>query len=159
MTEKIHIGEGWDIHRLRPGNKLMLCGVEVECGYEAVGHSDADVVLHALIDALFGAAGLGDIGYHFPPSEERWKDVSSRKLLARACESLEDGGWSVVNVDLTIIFQAAKLVPYREKMKRVIRETIPGRPMVNVKFKTAEELGPVGENKAVEARSVVLIKN
>ncbi|MFP4687429.1 MAG: 2-C-methyl-D-erythritol 2,4-cyclodiphosphate synthase [bacterium] len=159
MTAKIHVGEGWDIHRLEPGDGVIIAGIRVACEYRAIGHSDGDVALHALTDALLGAAGLDDIGYHFPPSDNRWKDVSSRKFLQRACDLLDDGGWTVANVDLTVIFQAVKLNPYRAKMKQLIEKIIPGNPLVNVKFKTAEKLGAVGENKAVEARSVVLIKN
>ena len=159
MGNKIHIGQGWDSHRLQSGDGLMLCGVKVEGDYEAVGHSDADAALHALIDALLGAAGLDDIGQHFPPEDSRWKDSSSRDLLRRVVDLIEEAGWEVVNADLTIILEAVKLKVYRQRMKDKLEQLLPGRPLVNVKFKTAEKMGPVGKNKAVEALCVVLIKN
>ncbi len=156
---KIRTGNGWDRHQLRPGKSLKLAGVEVEAGYCAVGHSDADAPLHALIDALLGAAGLGDIGMHFPPDEARWKNASSLDLLVQIVELLQQKRWQVVNVDLTIIFELAKLSSFRSEMEENIAQLIPGVESVNVKFKSAEGLGPVGKNEAVDALASVLIKN
>ncbi len=156
---QIRTGSGWDRHRLKTGENLKLAGVQIDCGYSAVGHSDADAPLHALIDALLGAAGLGDIGMHFPPGERRWKDASSLDLLGQIVELLQQKQWQVVNVDLTIIFEPAKLSSFRSEMEENIAQLIPGVESVNVKFKSAEGLGPVGKNEAVDALASVLIKN
>jgi 2-C-methyl-D-erythritol 2,4-cyclodiphosphate synthase len=154
----IRIGEGWDVHALVEGRKLILGGVEVPYSKGLLGHSDADVLLHALTDALLGAAALGDIGSHFPDTDASYKGADSAVLLARAVEQVRSKGYEIGNVDSTIIAQAPKLAPHiaamRERMAAVLGVDI---EQVNVKAKTAEKMGPVGEGKAMEARAVVLL--
>lgn len=154
----IRVGEGWDIHALVPGRPLVIAGVEIAHSQGLLGHSDADVLLHAITDALLGAAGLGDIGQHFPDTDPRWRGADSRRLLAEALARVQAGGWSVGNVDATVIAQAPRLAPYRDAMRNTVAAALglePGR--VNIKAKTAERLGPVGQQAAIEARAAVLI--
>lgn len=152
------IGEGWDIHQLVEGRKLMLGGVEVPCSKGLLGHSDADVLLHAITDALLGAAALGDIGKHFPDTDAQYKGADSAVLLAKVAADIRALGYVIGNVDSTIIAQAPKLAPYIVPMRErvaVVLEVDVGQ--VNVKAKTAEKMGPVGEGRAMEARAVVLL--
>lgn len=152
------IGEGWDIHALVPGRKLMLGGVEVPCERGLLGHSDADALLHAITDALLGAAGLGDIGRHFPDTDERFKGADSILLLTEAALRVRQEGWQIVNVDSTIVAQAPKLAPHIDAMRARIAQALDlPATHVNVKAKTAEKLGPVGMGQAIEARAVVLL--
>ena len=152
------IGEGWDTHALVPGRKLMLGGVEVPHSTGLLGHSDADVLLHAVIDALLGAAGLGDIGSHFPDTDVRFKGADSMLLLREAGQLLAARGYTVGNIDSTIVAQAPKLAAYipamRERMADALGLSV---SCVNVKAKTAEKLGPVGQGLSMEARAVALI--
>ena len=154
----IRVGEGWDVHQLVAGRKLILGGVEIAHTCGLLGHSDADALLHAITDALFGAAGLGDIGRHFPDTDEQFRGADSMVLLAEAARRVRAAGWQIVNVDSTVIAQAPKLAPHIPAMRERIAQGLglaPGR--VNVKAKTAEKMGPVGEGRAMEARAVVLL--
>ena len=155
---QIRVGEGWDVHALVEGRRLVLGGVEVPYEKGLLGHSDADVLLHAITDALLGAAGLGDIGTLFPDTDARFKGADSAVLLAEAKRQVGALGWSLGNVDCTVIAQAPKLVPYKAAIRQRIAEVL-GIPAdaVNVKAKTAEKLGPVGEGRSMEARAVVLL--
>ncbi len=152
------IGEGWDIHALVPGRKLVLGGVEIPFERGLLGHSDADALLHAITDALLGAAGLGDIGRHFPDTDDRFKGADSVVLLVEAAHRVRERGWQIANIDSTVIAQAPKLAPHIEAMRNRIAIALDLAPdAVNVKAKTAERLGPVGQGMAIEARAMVLI--
>jgi len=154
----IRIGEGWDVHQLVAGRKLILGGIEVPHATGLLGHSDADVLLHAITDALLGAAGLGDIGRHFPDTDAQFRGADSALLLAEAARRVRAEGWQIGNVDSTVIAQAPKLSPHIAAMCERIAQTLGLAPrQVNVKAKTAEKLGPVGEGRAMEARAVVLL--
>ena len=154
----IRIGEGWDIHALVEGRPLMLGGVHVPYSKGLLGHSDADALLHAITDALFGAAGMGDIGTHFPDTDAAFKGSDSAVLLAEAVRRVRAQGYSIGNVDSTIIAQAPKLAPHMGAMRTRIAEILGiASDCVNVKAKTAEKMGPVGEGLAIEARAVVLL--
>ncbi len=152
------IGEGWDLHALVTGRKLILGGVVIDFHLGLLGHSDADVLLHAITDALLGAAALGDIGQHFPDSEERFRGVDSMVLLAEAARLVREHGFQIGNVDCTVIAEAPKLMPYRAAMSARIASALAiAVNQVNVKAKTAEKMGPVGLGQAIEARAVVLL--
>ena len=154
----IRIGEGWDIHALVEGRKLILGGVEIPFSKGLLGHSDADALLHAISDALLGAAAMGDIGTHFPDTEAQWKGANSALLLSEIAKRVRAKGFEIGNVDSTIIAQAPKLAPYISAMRESIALTLSvSVNQVNVKAKTAEKLGPVGEGLAMEARAVVLL--
>ncbi len=155
----IRVGEGWDVHQLVEGRKLVLGGVEIPYEKGLLGHSDADALLHAITDALFGAAGLGDIGRHFPDTDAKFKGVDSGVLLAESAARVRAAGWQIGNVDSTIVAQAPKMAPHIPAMRERIAALL-GLPVdaVNVKAKTAERLGPVGEGKSIEARAVVLLQ-
>src|SRR5215210_8166459 len=142
---ELRIGEGWDTHALVPGRKLVLGGVEIPFERGLLGHSDADALLHAITDALFGGAGLGDIGRHFPDTDERFKGADSVVLLTEAARRVREQGFQIGNVDSTVIAQAPKLAPYIDAMRQRIAQALDLAPeLVNVKAKTAEKLGPVG---------------
>ena len=158
MSHPIRIGEGWDVHALVPGRKLMLGGVEIPFDRGLLGHSDADALLHAITDALLGAAGLGDIGRHFPDNDERFRGADSILLLTEAALRVREQGFEIGNVDSTVIAQAPKLAPHIEAMRARIAQALDLAPaQVNVKAKTAEKLGPVGQGLSIEARAVVLL--
>ena len=153
------IGEGWDTHALVADRKLILGGVQVPHERGLLGHSDADVLLHAITDALLGAAALGDIGRHFPDTDARFKGADSMRLLVEAAALVRQAGWAIGNVDSTIIAQAPKLAPYIPAMQRGIATALGlALDAVNVKAKTAEKMGPVGEGLSMEARAVVLLQ-
>ncbi|HEY9223079.1 MAG TPA: 2-C-methyl-D-erythritol 2,4-cyclodiphosphate synthase [Variovorax sp.] len=154
----IRVGEGWDIHQLVAGRKLILGGIEVPHTTGLLGHSDADVLLHAITDALLGAAGLGDIGRHFPDTDAQFRGADSAVLLAEAAGRVRAAGWQIGNVDSTVIAQAPKLAPHIPAMCALIAGALAiALDRVNVKAKTAEKLGPVGEGRAMEARAAVLL--
>jgi 2-C-methyl-D-erythritol 2,4-cyclodiphosphate synthase len=154
----IRVGEGWDTHALVEGRPLMLGGVQIPFEKGLLGHSDADVLLHAITDALLGAAGLGDIGQHFPDTDATYKGANSAKLLRTAYEHVKQLGWHLGNVDCTIVAQAPKLAPHRSDIRSSIAKALGlAESQVNVKAKTAEKMGPVGEGLSMEARAVVLI--
>jgi 2-C-methyl-D-erythritol 2,4-cyclodiphosphate synthase len=152
------IGEGWDVHALVPGRRLVIGGVDIPHTMGLLGHSDADVLLHAITDALLGAAALGDIGSHFPDTDARFRGADSVALLAEAARRVRDKGYEIGNVDSTVVAQAPRLAAHIPAM----RERIAGAlglqgDRVNVKAKTAERLGPVGQGLAIEARAAVLL--
>lgn len=152
------IGEGWDIHALAPGRKLLLGGVEIAHPMGLLGHSDADALLHAITDALLGAAALGDIGGHFPDTDAACRDADSARLLAEAARRVRAAGFALGNVDATVIAQAPRLAAHIPAMRAAIARALGVTPgQVNVKAKTAEGLGPVGQGLAIEARAVALI--
>jgi 2-C-methyl-D-erythritol 2,4-cyclodiphosphate synthase len=154
----IRIGEGWDVHALVPGRKLILGGVEIPHTAGLLGHSDADVLLHAITDAVLGAAGLGDIGRHFPDTDAQFKGADSSVLLAEAMRRVRAQGWELVNVDSTIVAQAPKLAPYMAAINASVAKALGVQAeQVNVKAKTAEKLGPVGMGQSIEARAVALL--
>lgn len=154
----LRIGEGWDIHALVPGRRLVIGGVEIPFERGLLGHSDADVLLHAITDALLGAAGLGDIGRHFPDTDESFKGADSVALLAEAARRVRDTGLRIGNIDSTVIAQAPRLAAHIEAMRQRIALALDLAPdRVNVKAKTAEKLGPVGQGLAIEARAIVLL--
>ena len=158
MSSNFRIGEGWDIHALVPGRKLLIGGVEIPFERGLLGHSDADVLLHAITDALLGAAGLGDIGRHFPDTDDRFKGADSVLLLTEAALRVREQGFRIANVDSTVIAQAPKLAAHIDAMRQRIAQALDLAPgQVNVKAKTAEKLGPVGQGLAIEARAVVLL--
>lgn len=154
----IRVGEGWDVHQLAAGRKLILGGVEIPHAVGLLGHSDADVLLHAITDALLGAAALGDIGRHFPDTDPRFRGADSVVLLIEAARRVRAQGWQIGNVDSTVIAQAPKLAPHIPAMcARIAQALALPVAQVNVKAKTAEKLGAVGEGRAMEARAIALL--
>lgn len=154
----LRIGEGWDIHALTEGRPLVLGGVTIAHAKGLLGHSDADALLHAITDAVLGAAGLGDIGRHFPDSDPAFKGADSARLLAEAVRRAREAGWRIGNVDATVVAQAPRLAPHIPAMVQSIARALGVAPeQVNVKAKTAERMGPVGRGQAIEARAVVLL--
>jgi 2-C-methyl-D-erythritol 2,4-cyclodiphosphate synthase len=154
----IRIGQGWDIHALVPGRALVLGGVTVPHPLGLLGHSDADALLHAITDALFGAAGMGDIGQHFPDNDPQYQGADSRELLRRAHQSIQSAGWKIGNIDATILAQAPKLSTYLPSMIESIAQVLQlPRGRINLKAKTGERLGPVGRGEAIEVQAVVLL--
>ena len=152
------IGEGWDVHALVPGRALVLGGVRIDHSKGLLGHSDADALLHAITDALLGAAGLGDIGRHFPDTDATFRGADSLVLLAEAARRVQAAGWCVGNIDSTVVAQAPRLAPQIAAMRARIAQALGvAAEKVNVKAKTAERLGPVGQGAAIEARAVALI--
>lgn len=154
----IRIGQGYDVHQLVEGRDLILGGVNIPFEKGLLGHSDADALLHAITDALLGAAGLGDIGSHFPDTAAEFKDADSRMLLRKAYQSVQALGWKVVNVDTTVIAQKPKLAPHIPAMRANIAADL-GLPenCVNIKGKTNEKLGYLGRMEAIEAQAAVLL--
>ena len=155
----IRVGQGYDVHRLVTGRKLILGGVEIPWEKGLLGHSDADVLTHAIMDALLGAAGMGDIGKAFPDTDPAWQDISSLLLLQRVMEQLQNQGYRVVNVDATLIAQAPKIAPYISSMREILACTmaIPAA-QVNVKATTEEGLGFTGHGEGMSAMAVALIE-
>ena len=157
MSE-VRTGIGWDVHRLVAGRPLILGGVTVpnEMGLE--GHSDADILSHALTDALLGAAALGDIGMHFPDTDPRWKGADSLRFMAHAAGLVRGLGFTIVNVDSTVILERPKLKDYRQRIRGSLARTLEIEvDRVSVKFKTAEGVGPVGEGRSAEAQAIVTL--
>jgi len=154
----MRIGQGFDVHALVAGRKLVIGGVEIPYDKGLAGHSDADVLIHAICDALLGAAGLGDIGGHFPDSDARYKDIDSRKLLREVARLLAGNGLRVLNIDSTIIAQEPKMAPHIQKMRNNIAADL-GIPAadVNVKAKTTERLGFAGRGEGIAAEAVALV--
>ena len=152
------VGEGWDIHALVAGRKLVLGGVVIAHTHGLLGHSDADALCHALTDALFGAAALGDIGHHFPDTDAQYRGADSLALLAEAARRVRLAGWQIGNADSTVIAQSPRLAPHIAAMRqRVARALGVALEQVSVKAKTAESLGPVGSGAAIEARAVCML--
>ncbi len=154
----VRVGEGWDCHALVPGRKLIIGGVEVPHATGLLGHSDADVLVHAIIDALLGAAGLGDIGSHFSDTDARFKGADSMLLLIETARLIAEHGFKISNIDSTVIAQTPKLASYIPAMRHRIADALTlDISRVNIKAKTAEKLGPVGQGLSMEARAVVLL--
>ena len=153
-------GIGYDSHRFADGRKLVLGGVEIEGAERGLaGHSDADVLAHAVIDALLGAAGLGDIGQHYPDTEDRWRDADSMGLLSDVCGFLADHGWTVRHVDSTLVCEAPRLAPHRDAMRTSLAETIGIHPRsVNVKFSTNEGMGALGRGEGIAVLSIATVE-
>jgi len=151
-------GQGWDVHRIAAGRPLILGGVAVASEFGLEGHSDADVLAHAMTDAILGALALGDIGMHFPDSDPRWKGCDSLVFLRHAHELVRERGFAIVNVDSTVILERPKLKDYRLPIRQKLAEALDlDVERVSVKFKTAEKVGPVGEGRSAEAQAVVML--
>jgi 2-C-methyl-D-erythritol 2,4-cyclodiphosphate synthase len=158
MNPVFRIGQGWDVHALVPGRPLVIGGVHIPHPLGLLGHSDADVLLHAIIDALLGAMALGDIGKHFPDTDMQWKNADSKKLLLQVKQEMLSRQWEIMNIDATVIAQAPKLASHIPDMCKQIAGILGlDISQVNIKAKTAEKLGPVGQGMSVEAQAVVLI--
>jgi 2-C-methyl-D-erythritol 2,4-cyclodiphosphate synthase len=156
----MRIGFGCDVHQLVEGRKLFLGGVPIPFAKGLIGHSDADALLHAVCDSLLGAAGLGDIGLHFPDTDPYYKNMSSLKLLEKTGKMVYDAGYRVVNMDSVVVAQAPKLSSYRSQMESNISASLGIEPsQVSVKFKTAENLGPIGAGEGIGAMCTVLLEN
>jgi 2-C-methyl-D-erythritol 2,4-cyclodiphosphate synthase len=154
----LRIGQGWDVHRIGPGRPLILGGVKIESEFGLEGHSDADILSHAITDALLGAAALGDIGMHFPDSDAKWKGADSAQFLRAARDLVAAQGYSIVNVDSTVILERPRLKDFRYAIREKLAETLALKVgQVSVKFKTAEKTGPVGEGRSAEAQALVTI--
>jgi len=152
------IGQGWDVHRIAPGRPMILGGVLIPSDFGLEGHSDADILSHAVTDALLGALALGDIGMHFPDTDPRWKGGDSLLFLRHARDLVSGQGYQIANVDSTVILERPKLKDHRAAIRGKLAETLGlDAAQVSVKFKTAERLGPVGEGLSAEAQAVVLI--
>jgi len=151
-------GLGWDVHRTAPGRALILGGVTIPSDFGLEGHSDADVLAHAITDALLGAAALGDIGMHFPDTDPRWKGCDSLVFLRHALDLVKGRGYSLVNVDSTVILERPKLKDFRQTIRETLAKALELElDCVSVKFKTAEKVGPVGEGRSAEAQAIVTI--
>ena len=156
----MRIGQGYDVHRLVEGRKLILGGVEIPYEKGLLGHSDADVLLHAVMDALLGAAALGDIGQHFPDSDERYKGISSVELLKEVGKILQENGYLIENIDSTVIAQRPKLLPYRPQMAKNIADALGLEPdQVSVKATTEEGLGFTGAGEGISAQAIALLSS
>lgn len=157
-TAAIRVGTGFDVHRLAEGEELWLCGVRIEHSHGLAGHSDADVAIHALVDALLGAVGAGDIGDHFPPSDPQWRGASSDRFLSRAVKLVGEAGYGVANVDLTLICEAPKIGPHRPAMRARLAELLGvDLAAVSVKATTTERLGFTGRSEGIAAQAVATV--
>lgn len=155
----IRVGLGYDLHRLVEGRKLFLGGVEFDFSKGEDGHSDGDVLLHAVTDALLGASGLGDIGSYFPPEDEKWKDADSKLLLQKVWNDVRNEGWKIVNIDCVIKLEKPKFLPKRQEVINSIAQILEIESSnVFVKAKTGEKLPPIGTSQAVEAEAVCLLE-
>ena len=156
----MRIGHGYDVHRLVEGRKLIIGGVEIDHTLGLLGHSDADVLLHAIMDSLLGAAGLGDIGKHFPDTKAEYKDVSSVVLLKKVANILDENAYIIENIDATVIAQKPKIAPHIDRMKEVICDTLSISPsQLNIKATTEEGLGFTGNESGISAHSVCLLNS
>jgi 2-C-methyl-D-erythritol 2,4-cyclodiphosphate synthase len=154
----LRVGQGWDVHRIVAGRPLILGGVSIPSEFGLEGHSDADVLSHAITDALLGAAALGDIGMHFPDTDPRWKGADSLKFLRHAQNLVAEKGYAIVNVDSTVILERPKLKDFRSAIRARLAETLQLEAgLVSVKFKTAEKVGPVGQGLSAEAQAIVML--
>jgi 2-C-methyl-D-erythritol 2,4-cyclodiphosphate synthase len=158
-VSEVRTGLGWDVHRLAPNRPLILGGIKIPSGAGLKGHSDADILSHAITDALLGAAALGDIGMHFPDSDPQWKGANSAQFLAHAARLARERGFTIVNVDSTVILETPKLKDYRLPIREALARTLEIElDCVSVKFKTAERVGPVGEGRSAEAQAIVTLR-
>lgn len=159
MARELRIGHGYDIHRLRRGRKLFLGGIEIPYDRGLIGHSDADVLLHALMNALLGAMGEGDIGIHFPDRDPRYKDISSVTLLQRVTRIMQRRGFKLSNADLTVLAQQPKLAPHYGAIKKRVAGALKVlESKINIKAATTEKLGSIGRGQAIAANAVVLLR-
>lgn len=155
---QFRIGQGYDVHQLAEGRKLIIGGIEIPFDRGLLGHSDADVLLHAINDALFGALALGDIGTHFPDTNSAWKDADSKQLLAQSFQIIQSRGYSVINVDATIVAEMPKMKPYIPEMQACIAQILSCETdQVSVKATTSEKMGFVGRKEGIAALAVVLL--
>jgi 2-C-methyl-D-erythritol 2,4-cyclodiphosphate synthase len=158
FASPFRIGEGWDSHALVTGRALILGGVTIPHTHGLLGHSDADALAHAITDALFGAAALGDIGRHFPDTDEQFRGADSLALLAEAARRVRAAGWKIANIDCTIVAEKPKMAPHVPAMRLRLGQAMTVQPdQVNIKAKTAEGMGPVGRGESIEARAVCLL--
>jgi 2-C-methyl-D-erythritol 2,4-cyclodiphosphate synthase len=158
FAQDVRTGLGWDVHRVAPGRPLILGGVTIPSEFGLEGHSDADILSHAITDALLGAAALGDIGMHFPDTDPQWKGASSDRFLAHAVKLVRDLGFTIMNVDTTVILERPKLKDHRTAIRESLARTLElDLDRVSVKFKTAERVGPVGEGKSAEAQAIATL--
>jgi 2-C-methyl-D-erythritol 2,4-cyclodiphosphate synthase len=155
----IRVGQGYDVHRVAEGNELVLGGVTVLSDYGLEAYSDGDVLTHAIMDALLGAAGMGDIGDHFPDNDERWRDARSVELLGQVRETLASQGWAIRSIDSTVICEAPRLAPYRDRMRTELAQAVHlDKTAVNVKFGTNEGIGFVGRREGLTAMAVAVVE-
>lgn len=155
----MRIGMGYDVHRLVDGRKLVLGGVDIPFKKGLLGHSDADVLVHSVCDALLGAAGMGDIGQHFPDTDQTYKDMISLKMLAKVCNMIRSQGFYIENIDSTILAEEPRMAPYREEIKKNIAKTVEiDSKRINIKATTTEGLGLFGKGEGIGAMSVALIE-
>ena len=153
------VGQGWDVHPLVVGRPLILAGVEIPWERGLDGHSDADVLAHAVGDALLGAIGAGDLGRHFPSSDERWRGASGARLLAEVCARVREAGFSIVNVDTTLIAQQPRLAPWADALRKGLAGQLAlDEARVNVKLKSADRLGAIGRGEGIAAQAVALVE-
>ena len=158
MNQEFRSGIGYDSHRLVEGRKLILGGVAIPFEKGLAGHSDGDIVFHALTDALLGAAGLGDIGQFFPSSDPRWKDSDSSTFLEHAAAAVRARGYRIVNVDVVIVLERPKLIPFRQQIREKVAAALDvAADRIGMQAKTAEGLGPVGEGRSAEAHAMAVI--
>jgi len=158
MAEAFRVGQGWDVHRTAPGRPLILGGVNIPCEFGLEGHSDADVLAHAITDAVLGAVGAGDIGMHFPDTDPQWKGAGSLQFLKHACQLAASAGYSIANVDSTVILERPKLKEYRLSIRESLAAAMGvSMDQISVKFKTAERVGPVGEGRSAESQAVICL--
>jgi len=155
----MRIGYGYDVHRLKPGRKCVLCGVEIPCDFGPDGHSDADVPVHALMDALLGAAALGDIGMHFPDTDEKWKDADSVEMLKIVYSLVKSNGYVLGNADITIVTEQPRIMRFIESMRAIIAGAVDSDlNQINIKATTEEKLGFTGDGTGISSTAVVLLK-
>ena len=158
FASPFRIGEGWDSHALVTGRALILGGVTIPHTHGLLGHSDADALAHAITDALFGAAAMGDIGRHFPDTDEQFRGADSLALLAEAARRVRAAGWKIANIDCTIVAEKPKMAPHVPAMRLRLGQAMTVQPdQVNIKAKTAEGMGPVGRGESIDARAVCLL--
>jgi len=156
----MRIGHGYDVHRLKPGRKCILCGVEIPSDFGPDGHSDADVPVHALMDALLGAVALGDIGRHFPDTDAKWKDADSLEMLKTVYSLVKSKGYALGNADITIVLESPRLSPYIDRMQAAVASAVGvDVTSINIKATTEEKLGFTGDGSGISATAVVLLIN
>lgn len=159
MSEEFRSGVGYDLHRLEADRKLILGGIEIPFDKGLAGHSDADILMHAVTDALLGAAGLGDIGELFPPSDPQWKDAESKIFLLEAKQLVQSYGFEIVNLDAVIVIERPKILPFREKIRENLSKLLEvDRGRIGLKAKTSESVGPIGRGEAAECHVVAMLR-